>query len=498
MAYRLLDPLHRNRSFRILESRTELRLIEGVVRDTIVGGPKDLTRHLGDKQAEKDTEEVVKGALRNPITGGWAAAKKQVSGDTPESRSHDRRAAKDPVSTAVKDAKATLGNDYYKSDYVDPEDKTPQRTPLKGKKKELYQQGKAAYGKGQEAYGKAKSAYDQGKQELHKAKGAFSKVRGLSKPATGAAPAPQKKGKFDIVPDALAFKKSDSWLKTGMKAGVRAPFDGFVATKDLLVGGNAESGLGKVLGWDEKSSFLSRAQDVVDVIGIIDPTGIADGANALAYAAQGKWGDAATSALGMIPYAGDTAKIAKYGARASKVAKATKAAGKVAKVEGRMAKAARLVKKGAQVAGRVSDAAEKIQARKDARELTGEPVQPEGQPQAEQPPERSPLVTPTPEAPTAPQGAPAPNADLGRRGTGPASAPSPAPSMAPPDPGPLAKAREAEQRSPGGASRGERGATEVPVDSDCPGEKTKTSTFRATPGMKRCAKQTPGRDHGDD
>ena len=362
--------------------------------------------------------------------------------------------------------------------------------------------GRELYGKGKEAYGRGKEAYAQGKQELGKVRDAYDQTKALSKPAagptSGPTAAPEKKGKFDIVPDALSYKKSDSWLKTGMKAGVRAPFDGFVATKDLVVGGKAESGLGRVLGWDDKSTFISRAQDVVDVIGIIDPTGIADGANALAYAAQGKWGDAATSALGMIPYAGDTAKIAKYGARASKVAKATKAAGKVAKVEGRMAKAARLVKKGAQVAGRVSDAAEKIQARKDARELTGEPVQPEGQPQAEQPPERSPLVTPTPEAPTAPQGAPAPNADLGRRGTGPASAPSPAPSMAPPDPGPLAKAREAEQRSPGGASRGERGATEVPVDSDCPGEKTKTSTFRATPGMKRCAKQTPGRDHGDD
>ena len=75
--------------------------------------------------------------------------------------------------------------------------------------------------------------------------------------------------------------------------------------------------------------------------------------------------------------------------------------------------------------------------------------------------------------------------------------------MAPPDPGPLAREREAEQRAApqpkgGATTQGEGGAKEVPVDDDCPGQNTKTTTFRASPGMKRCNKQTPGRDHGDE
>ncbi|THU39222.1 hypothetical protein FAM09_11955 [Niastella caeni] len=49
----------------------------------------------------------------------------------------------------------------------------------------------------------------------------------------------------------------------------------------------------------------------LDVVGMIDPTGIADGLNAVIYLAEGNYKDAALSAIGMLPL-GDLAKGLKY------------------------------------------------------------------------------------------------------------------------------------------------------------------------------------------
>lgn len=49
----------------------------------------------------------------------------------------------------------------------------------------------------------------------------------------------------------------------------------------------------------------------LDIVGIFDPTGIADGLNASLQASEGNWGDAAISSFGIIPYAGDLAKAGK-------------------------------------------------------------------------------------------------------------------------------------------------------------------------------------------
>jgi hypothetical protein len=49
----------------------------------------------------------------------------------------------------------------------------------------------------------------------------------------------------------------------------------------------------------------------LDLTGIVDPSGVCDGANAVLQATNGEWGNAALSVLGIIPYVGDLAKIGK-------------------------------------------------------------------------------------------------------------------------------------------------------------------------------------------
>ncbi len=67
-------------------------------------------------------------------------------------------------------------------------------------------------------------------------------------------------------------------------------------------------------------------QVALDIIGIFDPTGISDGANALISAGRGDWVGAALSAVSIIPFVGDLAKAGKLGKWATTVAKAVDAA----------------------------------------------------------------------------------------------------------------------------------------------------------------------------
>jgi len=55
-------------------------------------------------------------------------------------------------------------------------------------------------------------------------------------------------------------------------------------------------------------SWADVVQDILDLVGVIDPTGVVDVVNAVGYALRGKWGSAAVTALGIIPYVGDVAK----------------------------------------------------------------------------------------------------------------------------------------------------------------------------------------------
>jgi hypothetical protein len=124
---------------------------------------------------------------------------------------------------------------------------------------------------------------------------------------------------------------------------------------DLVKGGDAKSGIGRALGWDKNSTLISRAQDTLDVVGVIDPTGVADATNALGYLAQGKFGDAAVSAAGIVPYVGDVGKLGKWGARGAKTAKRAKIAGKEARLSGKGATiGGRAAAKGAEAGGKVA------------------------------------------------------------------------------------------------------------------------------------------------
>ncbi|WCJ60974.1 hypothetical protein NXS98_07600 [Fontisphaera persica] len=89
--------------------------------------------------------------------------------------------------------------------------------------------------------------------------------------------------------------------------------------------------IGRVhLGWGEPTYVFDREvwQEIkerwhtgLDAIGVIEPTPLADGLNALLYAMEGGWGNAGISAVGMVPFLGDGAKlckyIGKYGAKAA-------------------------------------------------------------------------------------------------------------------------------------------------------------------------------------
>jgi RHS repeat-associated protein len=71
------------------------------------------------------------------------------------------------------------------------------------------------------------------------------------------------------------------------------------------------------LGVDFGGKYTLQGEDVLsaglDIVGIIDPTGVADGLNAGLQAKNGDWLSAGISALGVIPYLGDVAKVGKIG-----------------------------------------------------------------------------------------------------------------------------------------------------------------------------------------
>lgn len=69
------------------------------------------------------------------------------------------------------------------------------------------------------------------------------------------------------------------------------------------------------LGIDFGGNFQLEGYEVLsaalDLAGIVDPTGIADGANAVLQAKSREYLNAAISAAGLLPYIGDIAKVGK-------------------------------------------------------------------------------------------------------------------------------------------------------------------------------------------
>lgn len=73
---------------------------------------------------------------------------------------------------------------------------------------------------------------------------------------------------------------------------------------------------------------LDLSQFALDIIGVVEPTPVADAINTGISAARGDWWGAGFSALGMIPYVGDLAKAGKLGAYAKSVTQAIELASK--------------------------------------------------------------------------------------------------------------------------------------------------------------------------
>ena len=63
----------------------------------------------------------------------------------------------------------------------------------------------------------------------------------------------------------------------------------------------------------KRELMLDLGQMVLDIIGIVDPTPISDGANGITSLFRGDFLGAGISALGMLPYVGDLAKVGKLG-----------------------------------------------------------------------------------------------------------------------------------------------------------------------------------------
>ena len=77
---------------------------------------------------------------------------------------------------------------------------------------------------------------------------------------------------------------------------------------------------------DPADLALDITQMGLDIVGLVDPTPISDGANGIISLARGDWLGAGISALSMIPYVGDAAKLGKLGRYAETLAKAVDAA----------------------------------------------------------------------------------------------------------------------------------------------------------------------------
>jgi RHS repeat-associated protein len=98
------------------------------------------------------------------------------------------------------------------------------------------------------------------------------------------------------------------------------------------------------LGVDFGGNYTVQGDEIIgaalDIVGIFDPTPISDGLSAGLSAKKGDWFSAGISVLGMIPYAGDLAKVGKIKKDVKIVEEAidaVKAEGKIAKAEGKAA-----------------------------------------------------------------------------------------------------------------------------------------------------------------
>ena len=82
---------------------------------------------------------------------------------------------------------------------------------------------------------------------------------------------------------------------------------------------------------EERELFLDLGQMALDLVGVVDPTPVSDGSNALISLGRGDWFGAGISSVSLLPYIGDVAKVGKLGRWAQTVQKAVALARKNAR-----------------------------------------------------------------------------------------------------------------------------------------------------------------------
>jgi len=134
-------------------------------------------------------------------------------------------------------------------------------------------------------------------------------------------------GRFSVV-DALSEEmRSHSPYNYGLNNPLRYTDPDGNAPTDIIIRGKGNSSitlktelidievnassLGVNFGGNYTLDGTAVLQASLDIVGIFDPTGVADGVNASISAKNGDWLDAGISALGVIPLAGDLAKLGK-------------------------------------------------------------------------------------------------------------------------------------------------------------------------------------------
>jgi len=88
-----------------------------------------------------------------------------------------------------------------------------------------------------------------------------------------------------------------------------------VARRDLLAARTHLVGDLYLRGGQEVSEDLDHLQEMMDGIGVVDPSPASDGANALIYLLRGQFKDAGISALAIVPFLGDAGKGGRYAVR---------------------------------------------------------------------------------------------------------------------------------------------------------------------------------------
>jgi len=311
-------------------------------------------------------------------------------------------------------------------------------------------------------------------------------------------------------------KKSGSWVGPG------ATMD---FAHDLVSSRHPKSGLGGMFGWDGDTSTSDKVLDTLDLIGIVDPTGLADATAAIGHLASGDIGAAAISAAGIVPFLGDIGKVGKWGARGAKTVKRARMVGKEARLASKEAKIAgkgamaggkaaakpsmfargkELYGKGKDLYGRAKEAHGRVQARKASRDQ-GAATPQSGQQPTQQPGDapktgggfRDRLNAFRQSVGTAAQkvkgrftrGRKADTtADLGRRPTGALSAGPTTPSLAPP--GREAKQRAAPRKAVAGAGQSRASAWDAykrSMPADLGGDPSKQTNRGGDPILDRLA-----------